>query len=366
MKIEKVTLYHLELPLKTPFVTPFGPIAARSTLLVRLESEGHTGWGASAHLPLPVYLPEYLESGKILLARHILPRALGTDVSRPEDVQHSYAGIRGNNLSKAGLETAAWDLLAKKDSLPLYKRLGSGRNTAQVGMSIGIKGEQELLEDIARGVSDGYKRIKVKIKRGSDVEVVRKIREHYPDLPLMVDANSSYALDDIDTFKQLDRYNLLMIEQPLGDDDIVDHAALQREINTSLCLDESIRSAADARRAAQLGSCRVINIKPGRVGGLGESLEILTVCRERNLGAWIGGMLESGIGRAFLNHVATAEGVNFPGDLNPGNSYLVEDIALTPEPVDGVITLGDAPGIGVQVNEEVLEKYLVEKIMVGR
>jgi O-succinylbenzoate synthase len=224
-----------------------------------------------------------------------------------------------------------------------------------------VKDHSLLVDDVCRAVDEGYKRIKVKIRPGSDVEVVAAIRDRFADLPLMVDANSAYALKDIDALKALDRYDLMMIEQPLGPDDIVDHAKLQQQMETPICLDESILSAEDARKAAQLGSCKVINIKPGRVGGLAESLKILEVCKGHGVGAWVGGMLESGLGRAFLDHLAAQDGISFPGDLTPGSSYLAEDITEGPGVRDGTIVLGDKPGIGLQIKEDVLDRYLRDK-----
>jgi len=364
MKIDRITLYHVSLPLVRPFVTSFGAIHARDTLVIELQAEGLTGWGTSPFLPLPLYSPEFLSAGKILLAQHILPAVAGKLLDGPGDVLKAFTGIRGNRQSKAGVETAAWDLFAKVNRLPLYKYLGATRNTVETGIGIGIKDEQQLITDIAQAAADGYKRVKIKIRPGNDVEPVKAVRRHWPDLPLMVDANSAYSLADVETFKELDRYGLMMIEQPLADDDLVDHAALQRQLATPICLDESLLSAEHVRKAVELGSCRIVNLKPGRVGGLVESLKILAACKSHGLAAWIGGQLESGIGKAMLAHLATHDAVTLPGDLVPGSTYLRQDIAAAPAPADGVITLADLPGLGVEINRAVLEKHLQDKIVI--
>ena len=365
LRIDKVTLYHVELPLKAPFATSFGTVEARCTLLIKLESQGLVGWGSAAHLPAPVYVPEFLEAGKRLLADHILPRVVGRTLASPSDVVDCYSGLRGNNLSKAGIEMAAWDLFAVAAGQPLWRYLGGTSRTAEVGVSIGVKEEGALLAEIAQAVDDGYKRVKIKIRPGADVGIIRAVRDRFSDVPLMVDANSAYSLSDADTLKELDRFGLMMIEQPLAPDDIVDHAKLQQQIETPICLDESILSAEDARKAAELGSCRAVNIKPGRVGGLAESLRILEVCKDRGLDVWVGGMLESGLGRAFLNHLAVQDAITLPGDLTPSRSYLKEDITDAPVPRSGVITLGDDPGVGVEIKQEVLAKYLQEKLAIA-
>jgi len=362
LTIENVTLYHVELPLRSPFTTSFGTVEARGTLLVRLQSGDLCGWGSAAHLPAPVYVPEFLQAGKLLLAEHILPRTVGLPLAAPADIAKCYSGLRGNNLSKAALEMAAWDLFAKANAKPLYEQLGSTRNVAEVGISIGVKQADALLAEIAKSLEDGYKRIKIKIRPGADVSVIQQVRGTFPDVPLMVDANSAYGLSDVDTFRKMDQFGLMMIEQPLAADDIVDHAKLQKQIATPICLDESIFSAQDARKAGEMGSCKVINIKPGRVGGLAESLRILTVCRTYGLDAWVGGMLESGLGRAFLNHLAVQDGVTLPGDLSPSNAYLAEDIADSPPVRKGLIMLGDEPGVGVKVKEDILDKCLKDKL----
>lgn len=361
MRIERATLYHVELPLVRPFVCGFGEVASRGELLVKLESADHAGWGTAPHLPFPTNLPEFMAGGKALLAGCILPAVVGKELSSPRHVAECWGGLRGNNISKSAVEMAAWDLFAVAAGLPLFRYIHSAGNTAEVGASIGIAKEDEVLAAVKRAVQGGYKRVKIKISPGADVEVVKLIRRHCGDIPLMVDCNSSYTLAQADVLKALDGLGLMMIEQPLAYDDIVDHARLQGQLATPICLDESITSAADARKAIELGSCRIINIKPGRVGGIAESLEILALCRRHGLGAWIGGMLESAVGKAALAHVATAEGVSYPSDLTPGSCYLKEDIAPAPLPDRGVITLGDRPGIGVAVDEALLAKYCQEK-----
>lgn len=365
MKIEKITLYHIKLKLKQPFETSFGRIETKETLLVKIESQGFIGWGESAHLTLPLYTSEYLEGGKTLLVKHILSNILGKDFKTPKDLINTYSFLKGNNISKAGVEMALWDLLARKKGLPLYKMLGSNNHSCEIGVSIGIEKDTKIIiEKIKKYLLEGYKRIKIKIKPGQDIEVVKKIREVFPDISLMVDANSAYSLDQIDIFKKLDKYNLLMIEQPLADDDIIDHAKLQKIINTPICLDESIHSFEDARKAIELGSCKIINIKPARVGGINETIKIHDFCQKRGIPVWVGGMLESGIGKSFLDHIATMSNFTLPGDNSDSSRYFEEDIVENSRLQDkGVINISDNPGIGLEPNQELLNKHTVDKII---
>ena len=361
MRIDHITLYQVELPLRHPFEASFGTVHARSSLLVKLESDGLEGWSEAPHLPLPVNLPEFMAGGKALMAEYILPTAVGRAFDHPGEIFDWFTGLKGNEVSRAAVEMAAWDLYARACGLPLNKCLGSSRSTADVGTSIGAKDPARLLEAVAAAIAAGYKRVKVKIGPGCDCSLLDPIRSKYPDLPLMVDANAAYSLADVDTLRGLDALNLMMIEQPLAPDDLIDHARLQRQIATPVCLDESIRSSHGARKAAEAGSCRIINIKPARVGGFAESLKIIETCKAHGMGAWIGGMLESSIGRAALQHLAAAEGITLPSDITGSATYLAEDVADGFAPKDGVVTLPDTPGLGIDVDEDRLARLTTYK-----
>jgi O-succinylbenzoate synthase len=272
--------------------------------------------------------------------------------------------VRGNRMAKAAIETACWDLEAKQLGLPLWKHLGGERREIPCGVSIGIQNTPEgLLDKIERELAAGYQRIKIKIKPGWDVNIVEFVRKSFPDIQLMVDANSAYTLADVDLFRGLDHFRLMMIEQPLAHDDILDHAALQRQIKTNICLDESIRSSADAAHAIALGACRVVNLKLGRVGGYAQAKEVEGVCHTGNIPVWCGGMLESGIGRAHNIAMATLGGFTLPGDVSASSRYWEEDIIDPPVTVSrvGTITAPEKPGIGFDVNVARIEKLTVRK-----
>jgi O-succinylbenzoate synthase len=267
-------------------------------------------------------------------------------------------------MAKAGLEAALWDLFAKSKNISLSKMLGGTRNKIDVGVSIGIQNSiTELIKKVEGYLAEGYKRIKIKIAPGNDIQFIQALRKEFPDILLQVDANSAYELKHIDLFKQMDAYNLLLIEQPLGYDDIYEHSKLQKELITPICLDESIHSLADTRAAFELDSCRVINIKPGRVGGFTESKLIHDYCAAENIPVWCGGMLESGIGRAGNVALASLSNFTLPGDISASKRYYKEDI-VEPEFLvnnDGTMTVPTKAGIGVEVNMKMLEKVTVKK-----
>jgi O-succinylbenzoate synthase len=288
----------------------------------------------------------------------------GREVESAAEVWDLVKAVRGNRMAKAAIETACWDLEARRKNVPLWKLLGGTRREIASGVSIGIQDTPEqLLEKIAREVSAGYQRIKIKIKPGRDVELAAAIRERYPQIRLSVDANSAYTLADIDLLKRLDEYNLMMIEQPLTPGDLVDHARLQREIKTPICLDESITVLMDARHAIELGSCRIINIKLGRVGGHSEARRIQDYCHKRAIPTWCGGMLESGVGRAHNIAMSTLAGFTLPGDVSASARYWEEDIIEPPVTVSarGTITPPEGPGIGFAVNEARIESLVARR-----
>lgn len=296
-----------------------------------------------------------------MLEDFLIPLVFQSPIEHPEHLNSRFSFIRKNNMAKAALECAIWDLWAKKQKIPLSRALGGKRKKIEVGISIGIqKSEAQLLNTIEGFLKEGYRRVKVKIKPGQDLSIIESIRKRFPDLPLMADANSAYRIEDIKLFKELDQYHLMMIEQPLASDDIIDHAALQAEINTPICLDESIHSAEDARKAIELGSCKIINLKIGRVGGLSESIKIHHLCKEKGIDLWCGGMLEAGVGRAHNIALTSLEHFTLPGDTAGSSRYWERDI-IDPEVTvqDGLITVPEHSGIGYEVNRRMVDYYTI-------
>lgn len=362
MQIQKVILRQMKMTLKAPFTTSFGSMNERKFILAEVQDrEGRSGWGECVAFDAPWYTEETTQTCWSIMESFLIPRIIGKEIVHPSELNDAFKPVKRNFMAKSAIEGAVWDLYAKRRGQSLKACLGGKKDKIEVGLSIGIQESiPRLLEVIEKGLSDGYKRIKVKIKPGYDVELLREIRRYYPDIPLMADANSSYRLSDIDTLRRMDEFGLTMIEQPLAADDIIDHAALQARMKTPICLDESITSAEDARKAIQIGACGVINIKIGRVGGNTEAMKIHDLCLEKNIPVWCGGMLESGIGRA--HNIALTSLVNFvlPGDTAASANYWNEDI-IEPEVTveDGSITVPDTPGIGYHVCHEKVNKYTV-------
>jgi O-succinylbenzoate synthase len=364
MKIDRIELRELQMPLMHSFETSFGRTTLRRIVLVRVDAEGLTGWGEVTAGEEPFYSYETPETAWHILRDFLIPWTLGRDWAAPGDVVQRFRPIRGHNMAKAGLENALWDIAAQQQGLPLAKLVGGTLEEIPCGVSIGIQTSTgELLEKVERDVAAGYQRIKVKIKPGWDLEVLEAIRTRFPRLPLMADANSAYSLADLAHLKKFDRFYLMMIEQPLGWDDLLDHAKLQREIATPICLDESIHSAGDARKALEIGAGKIINIKLGRVGGFSAAREVHDVCRAHNVPVWCGGMLESGIGRAHNIAMSTLPGFTLPGDVSASRRYWAEDI-IDPEvtvSAQGTIQVPQAAGLGYTPNRQRMEKLTVRK-----
>lgn len=360
INIEYVILRHLQMELKAPFTTSFGTFQRKELILVEVvDRDGVSGWGESVAFSAPWYSEETVKTNWHMLEDFLVPLVLAEPIHHPEELSKRFAAIRQNNMAKAALEGAVWDLYAKRLGVPLSQALGGTKKDIEVGVSIGIQPTvADLLQVMERYVAQGYRRIKVKIKPGWDVDVIRDVRRAFPDVPLMADANSAYTLADADRLKALDEFGLMMIEQPLAADDLVDHALLQPLLQTPICLDESIRSYDDARKALDLGSCRIINIKIGRVGGLGEAKRIHDLCAERGAPVWCGGMLEAGVGRAHNIAITTLENFTLPGDTAASSHYWERDI-ITPEVEvhGGLIRVPDAPGIGYDVDRRQVERY---------
>ncbi|MGG1679596.1 o-succinylbenzoate synthase [Neobacillus sp. NRS-1170] len=363
MKIEKVKLERLKMPMLHPFETSFGVEKEKEFILVSVYGDGYVGYAESVAMDLPMYNEETIDTAWHVAEQFIIPKVLETDFESPEEFTKLFSWIRRNNMAKSAIESAIWDLYAKQKGISLSQALGGVKEEIEVGVSIGIQPTvEDLLKKVEGFLAEGYKKIKVKIKPGVDVELVKAIRETFGyDIPLMADANSAYTLDDIDTLKQLDQYGLIMIEQPLAHDDIIDHAKLQRELQTPICLDESIHSVEDARKAIELGSCKIINIKIGRVGGLTEAKKIHDLCKLYGIPVWCGGMLEAGVGRAHNIAIASLSNFIIPGDTSASKKYFAEDI-IGPEVTlskPGIVTVPKGPGIGFKVIQEKVDNYLL-------
>jgi O-succinylbenzoate synthase len=351
VRIDLLELRLLRLPLVRAFETSFGRVDARTIVLVTVHGEGAEGWGEAVADADPHYSGETASSVWQVIDRYLAPRVLCAPLAHPREVGPRLQRIRGHHMAKAAVEMAIWDLYARQQGVPLSQVLGGTRARVPSGVSIGIEASVDLLlERIAVERAAGYQRVKIKIKPGWDVDVVGRVRERWPDLPLMVDANAAYRLDDA-ALAALDDTGLLMIEQPLAEDDLVDHAALQRRLRTPLCLDESIETRADAAAAIALGACRIVNIKPGRLGGHAESIAVHDACAAAGLPVWHGGMLESGIGRAHNLHLASLPQFTLPGDIAASERYYQPDLIEPPIRVaaDGTVAVPDGPGIGVTI-----------------
>ncbi len=362
MKIEAAELRLISLPLKFRFETSFGVQTMRHLIVLTLYGEGLEGYAETVMEYTPHYREETLPGAWALLEELLIPKILRKDFANPEQLWAEIAGFRGNKMTRAALEMAFWDIWCKSLGQPIWKVLGGVRSEIPVGISLGIEPSLEAtLEKVGKGLADGYKRIKLKIKPGWDIKLALAVREAYPEANLTVDANSAYSLNHISTFKALDAAGLDYIEQPLAFDDIVDHAKLQATISTSICLDESITSPEDTRKALELGAGRVINLKPGRVGGILASRKVHDITHSYGLPVWMGGMLEAGIGRAANIHVATLPMFIKPGDTSSASRYWNEDIIEQPlESTGGMMPVPQGPGLGVTLKRDFIQN-LTEK-----
>ncbi|MCQ6276868.1 o-succinylbenzoate synthase [Bacillus sp. V3B] len=362
MKIDRVVLRHLQMEQKSPFTTSFGTFKMKDFILVEaIDTDGVSGWGESVAFHAPWYSEETMKTNWHMLEDFLLPLTFQSPIEHPDQLNERFSTIRKNNMAKSAIEGAVWDLHTKKQGIPLSQALGGKKKQIEVGISIGIQPTvKDLLSIIDKYVTEGYRRMKVKIKPGWDVSVIAAIRGRFPHIQLMADANSAYTLRDTNLLKELDQYNLTMIEQPLASDDIIDHASLQAQLQTPICLDESIHSLEDTRKAISLGSCKVINVKIGRVGGLTEAVRIHDLCKENGIPVWCGGMLEAGVGRAHNIAITTLDHFTMPGDTAASSHYWEKDI-IDPEVTvrDGLITVPDKPGIGYEVNRRLVDSYTV-------
>jgi O-succinylbenzoate synthase len=363
-RIDKIRLHQISMPLVHFFETSFGRTYSRDMILVEVVSGGVSGWGEVTCGEHPFYNEEWTESAWLLLKNYIGPKAVGRTVDA-ETAGDLSAGIRGHKMAQGGFEVACWDLQARLNGVPLWQAIGGGaRRQIDCGVSIGIQDSvDQLVEKIRREVDAGYQRIKIKIKPGWDIDVIARVRQEFPSILLMADANSAYTLGDIDRLRQLDEFNLMMIEQPLAHDEIIDHAQLQAALKTPICLDECIRTAHQADQAIRMGACRIINIKLGRVGGFAEAKRVHDVCVKAAIPVWCGGMLESGIGRAHNVAMSTLPGFTLPGDVSASERYWKRDVIhpwveVSPQ---GTISVPDGPGLGYNLDLEFLKSVRVRQ-----
>lgn len=361
MIIERIETVPLRVPLKRPFETSFGRFTSRELLYVRvLTSVGET----TSECPVfgPYYSYETVTTACHVIEDHLAPRLIGADIKSAEEYVDRVAEIRGHPMAKSALEHAIWDLLAQQAGQPLHRFLGGVKTEVPVGVSLGVQSRiGELLELIEVSLERGYRRVKIKIHPGWDRDVVERVRDRFPDIPLMVDANAAYSLEDLRLFKALDAHDLLMIEQPLHHADLVQHSALQKQLRTPICLDESVKGIADVEAAQAMGSCRIVNIKPFRVGGLHETVRIERYCVEHGLHVWCGGMVETGLGRAINLAAAALEGFDQVNDIAPTLDRFVEDAIAPPLEMSdaGTIRLSERPGLGYALQEAFVETYRI-------
>lgn len=364
MKVESITLREIHMRLKSPFETSFGVTHGRRILLVEVIADGIEGWGEITTNEAPFYNSETTDTAWHIISDFIAPLLLGKSFVCACEFPSLVAGIRGHEMAKAGVENAMWDIEAQLKGISLSKLVGGTLAEIACGVSLGIhENPQSLVKKVEKELGSGYQRIKLKIKPGKDIEFVSAVRKRFPDILLSVDANSAYRLEDTPHLKKLDDYRLLMIEQPLEWDNIYGHAELQSHVQTSICLDECIHNSGHAYAAIELGACRIINIKLGRVGGYTEARRIHDLCRERSIPVWCGGMLESGIGRAHNIAMSTLPGFSLPGDVSASKRYWDEDVIEPEVQVSsrGTIEISTTPGLGYAVKRDLIERLTARK-----
>ena len=363
MVIDQIHLYRVAMPLAYPFRTAFGDDDVIESVLVRMESRGLHGWGESTSLKYPAYSPECAASQFLISRDFIAPLLLGRDIETGAALQEALKKIKGNYFAKAGFDLAWWDLYSKTLGKPLWRTLGGVKPTVEAGADFGVmESVKALLDTIQSAVDAGYRRVKLKFRPGWDLDMVRAVRERFPDLVFHIDCNSAYTLDDAPIFEQLDAFALAMIEQPLSHDDLVDHAALQRRLATPICLDESITSLEKARKAIELGACRWVNIKPGRVGGLTNARAIHDFCKNAGVPCWTGGMLESAVGAGHCLAFATLPNNRYPSDIFPSSRFYKTDLGVPPMMHSGPsqFIARDVPGVGFAPDSGMLAEMTLE------
>lgn len=357
---KQLILHQVQMPLKHPFSNSYTTVREKDMLIIELiDQDGVRGWGETVAFTEPWYTEETTATAAYMIEHHIWPLIQNETLHHPDELIRPFTNIKRNHMAKAAVEGAVWDLFAKRHNQPLYKVIGGTTNKIAVGASIGLQPDYPaLLEKIETAMEEGYQRIKLKIKPEQDLDWLDTVRHHFPETPIMADANSAYTLKDLPLLKQLDHYNLMMIEQPLGSDDFVHHALLREEITTPICLDESIHTLADTQTAIALKSCDIISIKLGKVGGFTQARKIHALCEENQIPVWCGGMLEAGIGRAQSLSLATLPNFSLPADPGASSRYFQHDIIMPEVEVKkGFITLPEKPGIGYAIDRDALNFF---------
>lgn len=371
MRIEAIELYHVRMPLVSPWRTAYGEDAAAESLLVRMEGGGHEGWGESCPLAAPCYSPEWAGGVFATVAQWMGPAVVGEAIGSGQEMQKALAHFKGNSFAKAALDNAWWDLEARRQGKPLHRLIGAKRDAVPVGADFGVMDSiGELLAAIGRAVEAGFPRVKLKFRPGWDLNMLRAVRQEFPTQKFHIDCNSAYRFDDIELLCRLDDFHLEMIEQPLAYDDLIDHARLQSTIRTPVCLDESINSVERAEQALDLGSCRYVNIKPGRVGGLTNAIAIHDACQAAGVPCWVGGMLESAIGARLCVALAMLDNFTYPADIFPSARFYREDLGGPPiELTSGVddvpqVSASTEPGVGAAPDPERLQAMTVQSVRI--
>ncbi len=367
MKIESLTFHHISMPLVAAFETSFGRETVRECIIIEVHSEGLIGWGECVASYNPGYNYETTGTAMHILKEFVSPLILGKEIKDALDFQKHVEGIRGHHLAKAGVEMALWDLIGKREGKSLKQLFGGVRDKVEVGVSVGIQeSPQKMVETVTDFVNSGYARVKIKIKPGKAVAESQAVRNAFPNIRLQVDANSAFTLDDMDHLKPLDDLNLLLIEQPLFEDDIWDHHKFQARFKTPVCLDESIVSPRHARYAIEMNACKIINIKAGRLGGLSQGIQVHDLAQQNNMPVWCGGMLETGIGRASNLALSSLPNFILPSDVSASDRYYTRDITHERFVLnaDSTIDVPNKPGLGVTVDEEALASYTLAKVVV--
>jgi O-succinylbenzoate synthase len=359
MKIDEIILREVPMKLVTPLETSMDRTESRRVMLVEAIVDGASGWGECVAGEAPFYSPETVDTAWIILREHLWPLIKGKEFGSADEVWGLLAHVRGHNMAKGSLEAAVWDAEARIAHVPLWKLLGGTQQEINSGVSIGLKESLEVLvATVKKELEAGYQRIKIKIKPGKDIELVKRLRQEFPRIKLMVDANSAYRIDDWPLLKQFEGFYLMMIEQPLGWDDLYGHIELQKKLDTPICLDECIHTPEQALAAVTLGACKIINIKLGRVGGYHEAKLVHDICRQHSVPVWCGGMLETGIGRAHNIALSTLPNFTLPGDVSASKRYWEEDL-IDPEVTvssRGTIAVPQGPGIGFEPRRDLIEK----------
>lgn len=363
MKVDQIDVFRVAMPLVTPFNTAFGDTYSVESILLKITSGSQYGWGEAAPWRYPAYSPESAAGAFLTIKEFLAPLVVGKDIPSGESLQSALSGIKGNQFAKSAIDLAWWECYSKISEKPLCEMIGGSVMEVDVGADFGVMESHEaLLGEISKAVENGFKRVKLKYRPGWELDMLDAVRSEFPDHTFHVDCNSAYTLADMDMLVELDNYSLAMVEQPLMNDDIIDHSTLQAKLKTPICLDESINSPDKARKAIQMKACGWVNIKPGRVGGITNAIAIHDICMENNIPCWIGGMLESSVGGRHCLALSTLPNIKYPSDIFPTDRFYEKDLGTKPMELSGqgTMQIEDVAGIGVEPDREMLKKLTVE------